>query len=241
MSAFSTRGRWGWAWPALVASVVGLVGCASAPPEPDWKMNTVGAVERATAADLEGRSRLADAEWRQALEATRATARPDRMARIELVRCAVRQAGLALDPCATFQDLAADAEAQDQAYARYLVGQPVVDDMDRLPPIHRPVARRLISGATTQAAADLAGISDPLSRLVAASVLWRAGQADPDVLALAVDTASAMGWRRPLLAWLNVQSLDAERRGDTRLAESTRRRAELLTATAARRPGPEAD
>jgi hypothetical protein len=60
--------------------------------------------------------------------------------------------------------------------------------------------------------------------LVAAGVLLRAGRANPEVIALAVDTASSQGWRRPLLAWLNLQLQRAERAGATAELERLRRR-----------------
>jgi hypothetical protein len=74
------------------------------------------------------------------------------------------------------------------------------------------------------AAAALAGIDDPLSRLIAAGVLFESDRASPQTLQIAVDTASAQGWRRPLLAWLNVQLMRAERGGDAAEAQRLRRR-----------------
>jgi hypothetical protein len=59
----------------------------------------------------------------------------------------------------------------------------------------------------------------------------RSGRADPGVLQLAVDTASAEGWRRPLLAWLGVQLKLAEQRGAGAEAESLRRRIALAGGT----------
>ncbi len=44
------------------------------------------------------------------------------------------------------------------------------------------------------------------------------------MIALAADTASAQGWRRPLLAWLGVQALRAERAGAMEEAARLRRR-----------------
>jgi hypothetical protein len=73
-------------------------------------------------------------------------------------------------------------------------------------------------------------ITDPLSKLVASGVLLRAGKASPPVLADAVDTASAQGWRRPLLAWLGVQSMRAEQAGDSAEAQRIKRRIDLITA-----------
>jgi len=72
------------------------------------------------------------------------------------------------------------------------------------------------------------GIEDPLSRLVAAGVLFKAGRASPEVIALAVDTASAQGWRRPLMAWLGVQLQRAEQAGATDEAARIRRRLALV-------------
>jgi hypothetical protein len=68
-------------------------------------------------------------------------------------------------------------------------------------------------GATGAPDAALAGIADPMARLVAAGVLFRRGLATPGTITLAIDTASARGWRRPLLAWLQVQLQRAQAAG----------------------------
>ena len=70
-------------------------------------------------------------------------------------------------------------------------------------------------------------MEDPVSRLVAAGALFRAGELSPDGVALAVDVASEQGWRRPLLAWLNVQLKLAEERGDAAAVEAIRKRLTL--------------
>jgi hypothetical protein len=75
--------------------------------------------------------------------------------------------------------------------------------------------------------AALAAVEDPLSRLVAAGVLMRSSRADPAVIATAIDTASAQGWRRPLLAWLGVAAQRAEAAGDGQEAARIRRRIAL--------------
>jgi hypothetical protein len=190
-------------------------------------MNAHGAVERATVAELEGNQRVAEAEWRRARLETARTARPDLMARVELIRCALQQAGLAMEPCTGFDALAQDAAPAEQAYARYLRAQPLTADMPLLPASHRPVANALLqSGAVGSNA--VRSVEDPVARLVAASVWFRAGRADPALVQVAVDTASAQGWRRALLAWLQVQAQVAEQAGDKTLAERARRRAALL-------------
>ena len=46
--------------------------------------------------------------------------------------------------------------------------------------------------------------------------------------ALAVDTASAQGWRRPLIAWLTVQADQAQAAGDAGTAARARRRLAVI-------------
>ena len=82
-----------------------------------------------------------------------------------------RVAALDVAPCAGFDALAADAADAERAYARYLAGAALAADVALLPKVHQPLA--LVGGAAGDAA--LAGIEDPLSRLVAAGVLLRRG------------------------------------------------------------------
>jgi hypothetical protein len=71
-------------------------------------------------------------------------------------------------------------------------------------------------------------MADALARLVAAGVLFETNRADPQVLQIAIDTASAQGWRRPLLAWLNVQLKRAEAAAAADEAQQLRRRIAIV-------------
>ncbi len=88
-----------------------------------------------------------------------------------------------------------------------------------------PEQHRAVAGSAD--AARVAAIEDPLSRLVAAGAAMRAGRGSPELLQLAADTASAQGWRRPLLAWLGAQLKLAEERGAQQQAAQLRRRIAL--------------
>jgi hypothetical protein len=67
-----------------------------------------------------------------------------------------------------------------------------------------------------------------VSRLVAAGAQLRAGRLTPESITTAIDTASAQGWRRPLLAWLTLQERRAQAAGDTTAAAALRRRIDLV-------------
>ena len=212
----------------LIASVLIAVGaltaCASGQKVPDWAVNEQGAAERATEAYLSGDTRVADAEWRNARAEVTRTARPDLLARLELARCAALVAALDATPCSGYDAVAQDAAAPEQAYARYLRGQQQPADIALLPKAQQAVAAQ----APANAAAALAAVEDPLSRLVAAGALAVRGPLPMAVVQQAVDTASAQGWRRALLAWLINQQRLAQEEGDAALAERVQRRLELL-------------
>jgi len=196
-----------------------LAACAGGPPPPDWQPNAQSASEAATAAYLVGDSAAEARHFERALGEVSRTGSPQRVARIELIRCAAHVASLVFEPCAGYERLKADADAPERAYAQYLAGQVQGAEIELLPAAQRGVARG--------GPGALREVNDPLSRLVAAGVLFQQGRADPSTIALAVETASAQGWRRPLLAWLNVQLARAEHAGDASEAERLRRRIAL--------------
>ena len=196
-----------------------LAACASRAPAPEWQGNAKTASERSTTAYLAGNARIDDAELARARGEVARTGRADLFARVELAHCAAQIASLVFGPCVRFEGLRADAAAPERAYADYLGAKLASGDVALLPEAHRAVAAN---------PAALASIADPLSRLVAAGVLFEAGRADPVAIALAVDTASAQGWRRPLLAWLGVQLKRAEAAGAADEAQRLRRRIALI-------------
>jgi len=210
-------------WPLLLLACSLLGACANKPPVPGWQINAKDSSERATQAWLSGDSRVEAVEFERARRELASTGRADLLARLELLRCATRVAALEVGPCSAFDALAADATAAEQAYARYLSGQAQAGDAPLLPKVHQP----LVVAMDGQAPA-LAAVNDPLSRLVAAGVLFQRGQASPAVLALAVDTASAQGWRRPLLAWLQLQLQRAQASGAAQEVQRLQRRIALV-------------
>lgn len=204
---------------AACAVALLLSACAGAPPAPDWQGNARGALERAVAAHLRGETRVAEAEFANARSELGRAGRPELLARAALVRCAAQVASMVFEPCIAFDALRADATAADRAYADYLAGRVQPGDIALLPPQHRAVA-----ADSTDPVAALRAIDDPLARLVAAGVLFNSGRASPAVLALAAETASEQGWRRPLLAWLGAQRALAEKAGDLQDAARLQRR-----------------
>ena len=204
--------------PVYLMMMAALAGCASKPQPPSWQPNARGALDAYTDAWLAGDTPAADAEFARARRETASTGRFDRVAQAELVRCAVQVAALETD-CPGFAAIAPDATPAQRAYAAYLDGRWQGLDASLLPEQHRAVL----------AGASLAGLVDPLSRLVAAGALLRAGRITPGDIDAAVETASEQGWRRPLLAWLGVQEKRAQAARDAAALERIRRRMVLVS------------
>ncbi len=191
-----------------------LAACTSAPPVPAWQASAHGALQAAVAATLNGDGRVADAEMARARREIGRTGQPALLARAELVLCAARVSSLDVAGCPAYEALAIDAEPAEQAYAAFLYGQPTAAQQALLPAQHRSVA----------AGAGIAAGQDALAQLIATAVLVRQGRAAAPDLAAAVDTASAQGWRRAVLAWLGLQLRAAQAAGDDAEVQRIRRR-----------------
>jgi hypothetical protein len=183
-----------------------LAACAAKQVEPSWRPNAASALDSFSDAYLKGDSAIAAVDFARARLEMSGTGRADLVAYAELVRCAVKTASLDGGECEGFVPLAQDAGADKRVYAAYLAGRWQGLDAALLPEQHRAIA----SGA-----GRLGGVADPLSRLVAAGAMLQAGRIAPPDIAVAVDTASSQGWRRPLLAWLGVAAQRAKAIGDT--------------------------
>ena len=223
-----------WTTCRAVLLVTALTACAQKPRTPDWQINAQAAAQKASEAYLSGNIRIEQLEWDRARAEVARTGRIDLLARLELMRCATQVASLVVLPCTRFDALQPDAAAPEQAYADYLAHRVQPAQIPLLPQAQRALAAvaGTAAGAATDlpsaAAAALVSIDDPLSRLVAAGVLFQAGRASAQVITVATDTASAQGWRRPLLAWLGVEMQLAEARADQVAASAVRRRMRVI-------------
>lgn len=206
-----------------------LAACAGTPP-PDWQMNAHDSLQRAVDARLSGHTRVAEAEMGVVRREIARTGRPGLLARAELMLCAADVAALQFGPCAAFAPLQADAAAPERAYAAYLAGP--VDAAQRA---LLPAAQQALAGATVVDAARLNAIADPLARLLGAAIALREQRLAPEAIPVAMATASAQGWRRPLLAWLQLAQQRALQAGDGEQAARLQRRIDLVLGGAAGR------
>ncbi|TCS73033.1 hypothetical protein EDC61_103156 [Sulfuritortus calidifontis] len=203
-----------------------LAACAGSPSPPDWRMNAADLLERYQQRWLEGDSRTAEINFAKARSELARTGRLDLAARAELIGCATRLASLDLAPCTAYDALSADATADEAAYARFLAGDWQGLDAGRIPAHYTDLVRASDAAGRNRAAQ---AIADPAARLIASALLLKAGEIAPETIGLAGRTASEQGWRRPLLAWLQVSAQRAEAAGDSAALAKLKRQMELVT------------
>jgi len=212
----------------LAACALVAAGC-SRPHAPEWEERTHEALEQYQRNYFDGASAAAERDYGRAGYALASTGRLDLRARGALVRCALAVAALDFGRCEAWEAVKADAATGDQSYGALLDGRFDGLDAKSLPPQYAPLVK---AHDTTAREKALRQIEDPVSRLIAAGALFRAGELSPQGVQVAVDTASAQGYRRPLLAWLSAQAKLAEAAGDGEMATRVRRRIELVAPAA---------
>ena len=116
------------------------------------------------------------------------------------------------DDCSEYVDLAkVETNAEDRAYYQFVTLNWSGLDAAKLPPQYAA----LVKADASRVNAQIATIEDPLSRLLAASLVTLRRQADNGTLVLAMETASSQGWRQPLLTYLKLLEKSAAERGAT--------------------------
>lgn len=203
-----------------------LTACSASPPVPDWQIDMEGALDAYLRHRLDGRLELAERDFERAVDAVSATGRPDLVARVRLVRCAVASATLDYAECPEPRDVAREAGPEERAYAAYLAGAWESIDVARLPLVHAAVVKARDDAGRLAA---LHAIDATTSRLVAAAALFRRSALPPPGIDIAVEAASEGGHRGALLPWLGVQEKAAVVVGDVDRAAAIRRRIEVAT------------
>lgn len=193
------------------AGLLLLSACGSAgSPVPDWKTDAVDFIERYKKHVLLGEHAVAERFFQRALNATGGAGRISETARLWLVHCATRRANLQDDDCSEYADLAKlETSAEDRTYYQFVTLKWNELDAAKLPAQYMTLVKSDAARLNTQ----IAAIEDPLSRLLAASLITQRGQADHATLVIAMETASAQGWRQPLLTYLKLLEKSAASRG----------------------------
>ena len=206
-------------------TVFALSACGSGASVPDWQIDAQTAMQRYARYFLEGQVQRADTSFSQARKAVAATGNINAVGHLELVRCGLHTAALDFAPCTGYNQLAAlSTDPTDAAYARFISGDWQGLNRALLPPQYAAFAAATAPNPS-ETQRLIGAINDPISRLIATGLSVRRGTLDDVTLQAAIDTASAQGWRRPLLTYLTLQQ---QRTTDPTLLAAIRTRIQLV-------------
>jgi len=210
----------------IFASLILFTACGSGgPPPPDWKTDSADLITRYQKHALLGEKTVAERYFQQAIAATGGAGRVADTARLWLVRCTTRRAMLVDDPCTEYAELAKiEQRASDHAYYQFVTLHWDGMNTALLPAQHQDLLRT----ARDKRPEVLRRMTDPLARLLDASLLVLKQEADARILEVAVETASEQGWRQPLLTYLKLQEKQAVQLGNVAEQERLSLRIKLV-------------
>jgi hypothetical protein len=225
-----------WALGLAFAAGLGLVGCAGSPSPPGFLSAAQTAMARGSQAYLEGDSRRSTIEYQRAVQLLSQTGRADLIAKAVLTECAAKVTGLDFEPCAGFNRLDQDARPSDRAYASLLNGELRSNDVDKLPENHRRLGLAIVQ---LQALKNAAQVEEAfLAAILAEGLAAAESQQGPFsqllALALLLNKAEQQGWRRPLLAWIEVGVQEKSRSGDVITRERLLRQRQRILESSSR-------
>lgn len=205
-----------------------LAGCGSK-PAPLWIATGHKQLETFKQDFLTDRSPpITEIHFRKAVEEMKKGGDADLLGKAWLTRMALQIAVLSeVDPGDYPRIEAAEAVPANANFYRFLQGDPAVT-VSLLPESYRPFWTTLRNGDSARAAAAIAAIDDPLSRLIASGIAVRQGLETESVLRTSVKTASQKGWKRALLAWLERLKSFHDAAGDAAKASAIQSRINLM-------------
>jgi hypothetical protein len=179
---------------------------------------------------LTGRApRITEIHFRNAVEEIKKGGDADLLGKAWLTRMALQVAVLRVPEEGDYVKIdAAETVPANRNFYRFLTGNTAAVDVLLLPKPYRPFWTASRNGDAAKAAAAIATINDPLSRLIASGLSVRHGLETETILRTAVETASQNGWKTALLAWLDRLKSFYEAMGNAEKASAIRSRIDLI-------------
>ncbi|HQL00900.1 MAG TPA: hypothetical protein PK090_09005 [Smithellaceae bacterium] len=206
-----------------------ILSCAGGQPAPDWKMRGYRHLEEYKQSFLSGKEDAAEPHFEKARRAFAAGNDLEWLSLAFLTQFALHTACLERFDTAPFARLYRLAPtASHMAYCHFLKGNLSAVDPALLDNRYADFLKAAQAADAPRAVLALQNIDDPLSRLIAAGVWIRYLPGNEAISQMAIDTAAANGWRRPLWAHLSALSVHYESQGETEKGRLVKERLELI-------------
>lgn len=212
-----------------VMFVLFICACGSLMPVPEWKEKGARYLDEYTNSFLKGKEPSTEPHFVKATREITAGNDLRLLAVAYLTKYALHTASLERFDDGEFLKIERlEPDEADMAYCRFLQGNFAAVNTSALPARYTGLLKAAERKDVALAAHEISAIRHPLSRLVAASVWVSYMPCDEYILQTAIDTASANGWKRPLLAHLEKLHACYLESGEKNKANAVRNRIELL-------------
>ena len=215
--------------PVLLMMVLLVSACGQSAVLPDWQENGYRHLENYKTYFLSGREDASEPHFLKAVREIAAGNDMNLLSLAYLTKFGLHTAALESFETTEFARLyRQDPLPANMAYCHFLKGNFSAVDPGLLPARYADVLKAVSTKDPALAVRAMTAIEDPLSRLIACGVWVRYLPYDEQILQIAVATASANGWKRPLWAYLDRLQNYYESNGDAVKAGRIRDRLLLL-------------
>lgn len=198
-------------------------------PSPEWTRASFNQLESYKKNYLRGNVPLAELSFRKAIEEIKTSGDIRIMEKTYLTKYAVQIASLETFDDSEYLRLAGVRQRLEYLnYYYFLKGSFAEVDLRELPVQYVRVFKASRDGNQREIDQEVSAIDDPLSRLVAAGLMVQKDQNSEFILSIAIQTASAQGWKKPLLAYLKKLHLYYNAKGDPKKSASIQQHIELI-------------
>lgn len=206
-----------------------ICACGSSTPAPVWKENAYRQLEDYKTSFLTGKEASTEPHFVKARREIAAGNDLTLLSIAYLTQYALHTASLESFDSSDFAKLyRLEPNPADMAYCHFLKGNFGAVDSKLLPSRYAGLFKAASVNDAEMAAREIAGIDDPLSRLIACGVWVRYLSVNETILQTGITTASTNGWQRPLWAYLNRLHEYYLERGDNNKAAAIKERLNLL-------------
>lgn len=214
----------------LFASLMLLAGCGASKPVPDWLSTSYNQLESYKKNYLSGKEKIAAIQFKGVLSEIKKSGDLEVLARTHLIRMALQTAVLEdLEDGEYLKINELSPSLQHRSFYAFLKGETGQVEENMLPGQYAGFYRTLKRNAgKTDGLKEIEKMEDPLSQLIAMGVLVRLRQYDEGVLKKAADTASAQGWKKPLLTYLERLQAYYEGKKETGKASAVQQKIKLI-------------
>jgi len=209
--------------------IIVLTGCSSSVQAPAWQNKAASQLEEYKINFLTGKETSSEPHFARARKEISSGNDLNLLAIAYLTKYALHTACLESFDSVDFARLyRLEPNPANMAYCHFLKGNFSAVDAGFFPARYAGVLKAALSRDASAGIREISLIDDSFSRLVACGVWVRYLPVNEDILLLAISTASAAGWQKPLFAYLAKLQTFYTERGEAGKAEAVRLRLEIL-------------